>query len=395
MKKFLALMIAVVMAFSMVAVPVSAADAAADLEKVETTVNDAFDYVESLMESIHTLVGGILAVFDKECPFCDEIHKSAPETPDEPETPEEPSEPEEPTEPEKPEVVYPTVPENFPAKVEAPENAIVVETVEGLADAIANAEDGAYIVLADGTYDEILLTKGNITLAANDATVGFINLNGKSNITLVNIKFDAAGAKAVFRGDGKETGFVASIASTLKGKSSADGHDIVIKGCTFSGEAAEGYTPIYANDYKRSSYHAYNYTIDGCLFETNAAYYVYLNALVQGDIIIKNNFFGGKDVKCAGILWGSSNGSDITFENNTAFNWTGAGIGGSRSGASYPIEVQVRNNTFVQVAEGANTDYVYLKNYKTKDTFDVVDSLNSFVGTITAENANVYYEALA
>ena len=125
MKKFLALMIAVVMAFSMVAVPVSAANAA-DLEKVETTVTDAFDYIEKLMESIHALVGGILAVFDKECPFCDEIHKSE-ETPDEP-TPDVPVEPE---------VVYPAVPENFPAKAEIPADAIVA-TAETLADVIAS-----------------------------------------------------------------------------------------------------------------------------------------------------------------------------------------------------------------------------------------------------------------
>ena len=384
MKKFLALMIAVVMAFSMVAIPVSAADSV-DLEKVETTVTDTFDYIEKLMESIHALVGGILAVFDKECPFCDEIHKSA-ETPDEP-TPDVPVEPE---------VVYPTVPENFPAKAEIPADAIVA-TAETLADVIANAEDGACIALADGVYDEIVMTKGNITLAAENATVGFINLNGKSNITLDGIKFDAAGAKAALRGDAAETGYVANIVATLKGKSSSNGHDIVIKNCTFTGTPVDGatYAPIYVNDHKRSSYHAYNYTVDGCLFETKASYYVYLSYLVKGDIFVKNNFFGNKDTDCASFIWSSSNGSNITFENNTAFNWRNAGIGGSRSGASYPIEIQVRNNTFVQVADGANTDYVFLKLYKTMDTFDVVNSLNSFVGTITAENANVYYEALA
>lgn len=385
MKKFLALMIAVVMAFSMVAVPVSAADATADLEKVETTVNDIFDYIEKLMESIHALVGGILAVFDKECPFCDEIHKST-ETPDEP-TPDVPVEPE---------VVYPAVPENFPAKAEIPADAIVA-TAETLAAAIANAEDGACIALADGVYDEIVMTKGNITLAAENATVGFINLNGKSNITIDGIKFDAAGAKAALRGDAAETGYVANIVATLKGKSSSNGHNIVIKNCTFTGTPVEGasYAPIYVNDHKRSSTHAYNYTVDGCLFETKASYYVYLSYLTQGDIFVKNNFFGNKDTDCASFIWSSSNGSNITVENNVVFNWRNAGIGGSRSGASYPIEIQVRNNTFVQVADGANTDYVYLKNYKVMDTFDVVNSLNSFVGTITAENANVYYEALA
>ena len=72
MKKFLALMIAVVMAFSMVAIPVSAADVNAEVEKVETTVEEAFTFAEKLANAIHKLVGDILAVFDKECPFCEE-----------------------------------------------------------------------------------------------------------------------------------------------------------------------------------------------------------------------------------------------------------------------------------------------------------------------------------
>ena len=381
-------MIAVVMAFSMIAVPVSAADTTADLEKVETTVNDAFAFAEKLANAIHKLVGDILAVFDKECPFCEVIHELAAVEPDAPVVPEEPVEPE---------VVYPSVPENFPAKSEVPADAVKVDSAEALADAIANAEAGAYIVLADGVYDEIVITKSNITLAAENATVGFINLNGKSNITLDGITFDAAGAKAALRGDAAETGYVANIVATLKGKTSANGHDIVIKNCTFTGTPVDGasYAPIYVNDHKRSSYHAYNYTVDGCLFETKASYYVYLSYLVEGNIVVTDNFFGNEATDCASFLWSSSNGSNITVENNTAFNWRNAGIGGSRSGASYPIEIQVRHNTFVQVAEGANADYVYLKGYKAMDTFDVVNSLNSFVGTITAENANVYYEALA
>ena len=397
-------MIAVVMAFSMVAVPVSAADVNADLEKVETTVEDAFTFADKLANAIHKLVGDILAVFDKECPFCDEIHVKAPvedepTTPDEP-TPDEPTpdEPVEPDVPEEPAIVYPQVPENFPAKAEIPENAIRVETVEGIADAIANAEDGAFLVLADGVYDEITFTRGNITLAAENATVGFINLNSKSNITLDGIKFDAAGAKEAIKGNGQYTGYVASIAGTLKGRSSSNGHDIVIKNCTFTGTPVEGfdYAPIFADDYKRNGAHSYNYTIDGCLFETSALYEIYLSGFVKGDIIITNNFIGNENTTCAGIFWGSNNASNVTFENNTAFNWTGIGaIGGSRSSTSVPVEIQVRHNTFVQVAEDAKTDYVYLKSYKSIDTFDIVNSLNTFIGSISSENANVYYEVLS
>ena len=105
MKKFLALMIAVVIAFSMVAVPVNATETNVDIEKVETTVNEAFTFAENLANAIHKLVGDILAVFDKECPFCDKIHdrtpaEDVPVTPDEPVNPDEPN-PEEPSEPEE------------------------------------------------------------------------------------------------------------------------------------------------------------------------------------------------------------------------------------------------------------------------------------------------------
>lgn len=413
MKKFLALMIAVVMAFSMVAIPVSAADVNAEVEKVETTVEEAFTFADKLANAIHKLVGDILAVFDKECPFCDEIHVKAPAEDENGNENGSENEGENGNEnggenegenggenegEDKPVIVYPQVPENFPAKAEIPEDAIRVETVEGIADAIANAEDGAFLVLADGVYDEITFTKGNITLAAENATVGFINLNSKSNITLNGIKFDAAGAKEAVRGDGNSTGYVANIVATLKGKSSSNGHDIVIKNCTFTGTPREGFdhAPIYVNDYKRSGAHAYNYTVDGCLFETSALYEIYLGYFVKGDIFIRNNFIGNEHTTCAGILWGSNNASNVTFENNTAFNWTGVGaVGGSRSSTSVPVEFQVRNNTFVQVPEGAKTDYVYLKNYKSIDTFDVVNSLNTFIGSISSENANVLYEALS
>ena len=112
MKKFLALMIAVVMTFSMVAVPVSAADIDVDLEKVETTLDETFAFAEKLAKAIHKLVGGILAVFDKECPFCDKIHSRTPCedvpvipddpcNPDEPVNPDEPGTPDEPSEPEE------------------------------------------------------------------------------------------------------------------------------------------------------------------------------------------------------------------------------------------------------------------------------------------------------
>ena len=205
MKKFLALMIAVVMAFSMVAIPVSAADATADIEKIETTVRDAFDYAEKLANAIHKLVGDILAVFDKECPFCDEIHGKTP-VEDEPTTPDEPVIPDEPVEPEE-----------------------IVGTV-------ANAEELAAALLAGGTYTVLndfatdafvaqegikvnfdlasyaisgapVENAGDITVKGGSLEASATGINNKGNavFTDVDLKAGDAGNYAAISGEGSYT----------------------------------------------------------------------------------------------------------------------------------------------------------------------------------------------
>lgn len=84
MKKILALVMAVVMAFSIAAVPASAAvsdsaQAVVDSYNAgdyEATVDNVFTFARDLAEAIHALVGGILGVLGKECPFCEEIHSA-------------------------------------------------------------------------------------------------------------------------------------------------------------------------------------------------------------------------------------------------------------------------------------------------------------------------------
>lgn len=99
-----------------------------------------------------------------DCPFCGQKNSAnKPAKPDDSETPEEPERPEE------PEL---DLPENVPTEPAAPvhpENAVKVESAAELADAMVNAEKGAYNVLADGLYDEIVVTKSYITLAADNA----------------------------------------------------------------------------------------------------------------------------------------------------------------------------------------------------------------------------------
>ena len=84
MKKILALIMAVIMSFSVALVPVCAADAEAETEQV--TVDDVFNAIETTVkliidtiEQVHNIVGQILGVLEKECPMCGVIHELATE----------------------------------------------------------------------------------------------------------------------------------------------------------------------------------------------------------------------------------------------------------------------------------------------------------------------------
>lgn len=76
MKKLLAVIMSVVMAFSIAVVPASAA------EKEEITIDEFFetveaslDLIEDTINQIHNIVGTILGALGKECPMCAEVHE--------------------------------------------------------------------------------------------------------------------------------------------------------------------------------------------------------------------------------------------------------------------------------------------------------------------------------
>lgn len=78
MKKIIALLLTLIMTFSIISMPVSAAvdtdQVKTDVENVVENVGNIFDSVIDIINAVHELVGGILAIFDKECPFCGEVH---------------------------------------------------------------------------------------------------------------------------------------------------------------------------------------------------------------------------------------------------------------------------------------------------------------------------------
>ena len=150
-KKVLALLLSVLMVFTMVSSSVVAIAETEPAEKtqiedVENSISNTFDSIKGIIEGVHNLVGGIMSVLGKECVFCDEVHGKTEDTeePTEPETPpsepEVPVEPEEPTEPETPvEPEEPTEPEE-PKEDEATEDKIdnAFDSIGGLFDSIHN-----------------------------------------------------------------------------------------------------------------------------------------------------------------------------------------------------------------------------------------------------------------
>lgn len=94
MKKFLAVIMSLVMMFSLAALPVSAAEAEEETKTEETvTLDDVFETLELTVEliedtinKIHYIVGTILGMLDKECPLCAEVHEIVIEEEEAPET---------------------------------------------------------------------------------------------------------------------------------------------------------------------------------------------------------------------------------------------------------------------------------------------------------------------
>ena len=85
MKKILALLVAVVMVFSIAAIPVSAVLAETAQGVADTfnsgdylaTLQGVFALVREFIEEIHNLVGNIMGVVGEECAFCNQIHAVA------------------------------------------------------------------------------------------------------------------------------------------------------------------------------------------------------------------------------------------------------------------------------------------------------------------------------
>jgi hypothetical protein len=132
----------------------------------------------------------------------------------------------------------------------------------------------AKIVLMPGIYEGTFAMKSNVTVEGSDASVvDCINLNGSDNVTLKNIKFDAAGATLAYNGSGKKVQ-PANIITGDKDNSPAKGaHNVLIIGCKFTGAYVDGGGAVSFTDQKRGSGGSGNITIKECEFNTTGGYF--------------------------------------------------------------------------------------------------------------------------
>lgn len=231
MKKILALVLSLVMAFSLAAPAFAAApeidadnisasignvadgagdayDAAKDVvdsfegEDYEAAIEGTFDFASKLAKAIHTLICTLADLFDFDCPFCDE--KAEPEAPEAPEVPEEPEEPSEPVE---------IVPDEDWYTEEEPIGGYVITTAEefaAFAQAVSNGDTfagknvslgkdidfegniwvpvGNYEYAFEGVFDGMDYTVSNLYINAPEAdTLALFGVTENATIMDVNV----------------------------------------------------------------------------------------------------------------------------------------------------------------------------------------------------------------
>ena len=164
-------------------------------------------------------------------------------------------------------------------------------------DALAQAQEGDEIELAAGFYDEIVVPVKGIKLFSNEnAKVGFLNVNGKENITIQGLTFDASYAKGVVDASGTNgtRRSYANIAGATGKSTNIGARGLVIDNCKFTGEFANGGAAIAFADRNRPTGGSVNVTIKNCKFETTGAYYDiygYYTGNPGYGFVIENNEF--------------------------------------------------------------------------------------------------------
>ena len=154
---------------------------------------------------------------------------------------------------------------------------VLVSDITALQTAIDAATADTTIAFATDITGNVVLTNGDITIDGRGYKLnGSVNLNGKQNVTLKGITFDAAGAQEAY--DAYKGGTLRSYANIIGASKAANNgaRNIVIDGCKFTGKFENAGAAIAFADRSRSTTMSGNVTVKNCTFNTeNANYDVY------------------------------------------------------------------------------------------------------------------------
>ena len=209
-----------------------------------------------------------------------------------------------------------------------------------------------------GAYEGTFAIKANGTTitGTEGAVVDCINLNGKDNVTIQNVEFDAAGAKLGYDYAGAAKQYANIITGDQANNNVKGSHNVVIDGCKFAGTFAKKGVAIAFTDYKRTSGFSGNITIKNCTFETvGANYEIYAHYTGDsknghGDFVIEKNTFKSPELVAGPIYLGRYASStpvvlkDNTFENVTSL----ANAIYVQDHSSYGVSIDATGNTFAE-----------------------------------------------
>ena len=199
-----------------------------------------------------------------------------------------------------------------------------------------------------------VVMKSGVTINGNGYQLGSVNLNGADNVTLQNIVFDAANAVLGYDNNNAAKQYANIITGDNTNKKNKGSHNLMIKGCTFTGTFAKGGTSIAFTDYKRTSGFSGNITIKGCTFDTKNAYYNIYGHYTgdstngHGDFVIEGNTFKTTFTQGGAIFLGRYASStpvvvkDNTFETVTSLDEAMY----VQDHSNYGVSVNDSNNTF-------------------------------------------------
>ena len=261
--------------------------------------------------------------------------------------------------------------------------------------------------------------KTKLTITANgDVTIGAVDLNASTFITIDSLTFDAAKAVAIYGGRNAHSlngwANIVSVGTQSNQTLNKGARDITISNCTFVGEAVvnikqtddagnslKGYSAISFDVGSLSSTKTRNVTVTGCKFYVNALNYVrfyysgdstnegaYVGA-APSVMTITNNVFGGEyDGKIYGtthhIIQDTSGNTSWVVNNNKFYNWAQGEAAIGIDKASYDsidYTIEVKGNYFYN--DNADVKVVYMKKKGNKFHVPTVEG-NTYAGALSA-----------